>query len=269
MTTRTAAVAIGLAGALTALAALPVAGQALRYSGSVGYASGSYTFAERTASVAIVNGLSLSGDRWSLSASIPLVLQEGETVSYVGGTRIPTGGRTGTGVRRPGMSETAEYSVGVGDPLFRGSVTPYQGLGFLRSVEVQAMVKAPVADSSTGVGTGAWDVGGGASAGLGIGRSYLFVDAAVWSPGDMPDLDLREYVTLSVGVGRPLTDRWSVLASASFATPMIDGLAPPASLGGGVSRRIGDGASMNAGAGIGLTESAPDVSVYVGWSAGL
>lgn len=263
----TLALAFGLAAPLTA--------QDLQYTGSAGYATGSYTFAEQTSSFSILNGLTLSDRRWSISATLPIVIQNTGAVSYIGGMQIPTGGsRDGTTGRRPGMgptsgteSTTGSYEAVIGDPMVRASVTPYEGFGALRFVEIQAMAKAPVADPATGVGTGQWDVGGGLSAGIGFGRTFVFADASVWSPGDMPDLQLDPYVTLSGGVGRPFTDRLSGLASVSVSTTMIDGLEAPATLGGGLSYRIDDGQSLSLGGSYGLTTSAPRLSLYVGWSA--
>ena len=104
--------------------------------------------------------------------------------------------------------------------------------------------------------------------GFGAGRTYLFADASVWAPGDMPDLELTEYGTLSAGIGRPLGAGWSALASVSVSSPMVEGIDPPAALAGGLSYRIAEGRSLRAGASVGLTSSAPDVSVYMGWSAG-
>lgn len=266
---------IVLAGALVALVGTPLAGQEIRYNASMGYATGSYTFAEQTSSFSILNGLTLSNDRWSVSGNLPIVIQNTGAVSYIGGMQIPTGpSRDGTTGHRPGMGPTSgsqettgSYEAVIGDPIVRASVTPYQGFGTLRFLEVQAMAKAPVADPATGVGTGQWDVGAGLSAGVGFGTTYVFADASVWSPGDMPDLQLDPYATLSAGVGHPFTDRLSGLASVSVSSAMIDGLEAPATVGGGLSYRIGDSQSLSLGGSYGLTASAPQLSLYVGWSA--
>lgn len=253
-----------------ALCVAPATGQELQYTGSVGYATGSYTFTERTSSVSILNGLAVRGDRWSVSASVPVVIQNSGDVTYVGGMRVPTG--TGRGPGHGSMDGTVDsvgggYEVVLGDPVVRGSLHPYRGVGFLRVLEIQAMAKVPVADPNTGVGTGEWDVGGGVSAGFGIGRTFLFADASVWSPGDLPDLELKAYATGSLGLGLPLSDRWSTLVSATASSPVIEGIPAPVSLGGGVSYRVGDQRSVSMGATLGLSESAPDFSIYVGWSA--
>ena len=264
-----------LAGALVALAGTSLSGQELRYSGSFGYATGTYSLQEPVTSLSVLNGLTLTAPRWSLSVNLPVVIQNSGAVSYVGGTQIPTGpsrvdvgGVPGMGPMDPQeTTTTGAYEAVVGDPVARGTFTPYQGFGTLRFVDVQAMAKAPVADPASGVGTGQWDVGAGLSAGLGLGQTFVFGDVAVWSPGDLPDLALNEYASVSVGVGRPLSEDWSAIASVSYSTPVIDGISPPASVGGGISYRIGEGGSLNAGASYGLTDATPDFSFYLGWSA--
>ncbi|MFO7894215.1 MAG: hypothetical protein R6U63_10805 [Longimicrobiales bacterium] len=264
---------IVLACALAALAGTPLVGQEVQYTGSMGYATGSYTFEERTSSFSILNGLGLTATGWSVSATLPVVIQNSGAVSTIGGMQVPTGSsRGGMTGGRPGMGGTAEETTGayeavIGDPVIRVSFNPYQGFGTLRFVEVQAMAKAPVADPASGVGTGQWDAGAGVSAGIGFGQTYLFGDASVWNPGDMPDLALDPYGTVSAGVGRSLSERLSGLASVSVSSPMIDGMAAPATVGGGLSYRLGDNRSLSLGASYGLTNSAPDISVYVGWSA--
>lgn len=259
---------VAAAGVLVALAASSLSAQDIGYTGSVGYATGSYDFAERTSSVSILNGLTLAGGRWSLSATVPITIQNTGDVSYVGGMQVPTGStRDGMG-RHSGGGSTAGYEAVLADPVIQGAVTVVQGFGFFRNLELRAMAKAPVADPATGVGTGQWDAGGGVSAGFGTGRTYLFADASVWSPGDLPDLELKTYGSLAAGVGRPLSDRWSALASVSVSSAMIDGISPPATLGAGLSYRLAEGRSMNIGASAGLTDSAPDFSIYLGWSAG-
>ena len=262
-----------LACVLAALASTPLVAQEVQYTGSMGYATGYYTFQERTSSFSILNGLALTGPRWSVSANLPVVIQNSGAVSTVGGMQVPTGSSRGdrTG-GRPGMGGTTEETTGayeavIGDPVIRASFNPYQGFGTLRFVEVQAMAKAPVADPTSGVGTGQWDAGAGVSAALGFGQTYIFGDAAFWNPGDMPDLALEPYATVSAGVGRPLSARLSGLASVSVSSPMIEGIAAPTTVGGGLSYRIGDDRSLSLGASYGLTSSAPDISIYVGWSA--
>ncbi|NIP78459.1 MAG: hypothetical protein GWM90_04345, partial [Gemmatimonadetes bacterium] len=153
---------VAAAGVLVALAAAPLRGQQLRYTGSIGWASGSYTFTERTESFTLLNGLALAAERWSFSVTQPIVIQNTGSVTYVGGMQIPTGaGRQTGGHQQPGMggTESGGYETVFGDPILRASVTPQRGGLGTPSLELQIMAKAPVADPATGVGTGEWDTG--------------------------------------------------------------------------------------------------------------
>lgn len=96
--------------------------QQVTYSGSMQYATGSYIFTERTGSLYIMNGLSISGDRGSVSFTVPYVIQNSPWISYTHGGGIPTGGsrhgqvgRDENGTISIGLSEsTPDISAGIG-----------------------------------------------------------------------------------------------------------------------------------------------------------
>ncbi len=157
-------------------------------------------------------------------------------------------------------------SVNVGDPLFSASAELYSGFGALRAVSVHLFAKAPVASVASGVSTGQWDFGGGASVSLGAGRTFFFADASYWALGNMPELELLDNVVYGLGVGRTSADaRWSVLVSASGSSPVIRNVKPPASAGVSVGFRPGTAQSFTVGLNFGLTESSAKVSSTLGW----
>lgn len=258
----------------------PAGGQELRYSGSLGYSRGSYVFPDRTESLVVLSGLSFSRGPLSLSATLPVIAQSGEGVAFLGGGMMPTGGavhegaasrHSGSGMRMGGGSPGATHaSVGltVGDPLLRASLRLHDG-GAGRSLAVDGMVKAPLAPVSSGVGTGAWDLGLGGSAVMARGRSVLLAGVSAWSPGDLPGVALREYVAVSLGAGLVLGPRWSVLTSLNATTRIIQDIDPPAAAGLSLGLRAGPGRTFNAGFSAGLTEASPDLTVFLGWSFGL
>jgi hypothetical protein len=130
------------------------------------------------------------------------------------------------------------------------------------------MVKVPVASVSSGVGTGAWDLGVGASSVMALGETLILLGASFWIPGDSPDFALQEYVDFSLGAGRLLGRRWSVLSSLNLATAVIETIDSPASAGLSFGFRASSGRSLNGGFSIGLSEASPDVAVFLGWSLG-
>lgn len=265
----------------------PMAGQELRYSGSIGYSTGDYIFTERTQSFAFVNGLSWRADRLGIAARLPIVLRNSRVLSYLHGVPVPTGGPDNGVVRRrqPGdpvhmghgrgdangtadsviVTGIGDFEAAVADPIAGVSFEVMRGTGTVRTLEASAQVKAPLSGVDSGIGTGAWDASMGGSVALGSGRALLFLDAAWWWLGDMPDLELRDYLEYGAGLGLAVGDRWSMLASVGAATRMIDVVDPPASLSLALARRGGGGSSVSAGVGVGLTESAADFSLFLGW----
>jgi hypothetical protein len=270
----------------------PLLGQSVRYSGSVSYSTGSYVFAERTHSFWLSTGLGVGGSKLSASATLPLILQNSGVVSVVGGQPVPTGGegsgvvsrRSGDGpigTRRRdgggsggGMLPTDSvvvfrdaYALEVGDPSLRVGYDAYSGLGFVRSVSLSLGAKAPLRGLESGVGTGEWDVGAGASVAMGVGSTWFFLDGAHWWFGDLPELELRDGVLYSAGVSRLFGESGtSVLASISGSSRIVPTAAAPLSVSVGLSRFLDRGRSLSLGLTAGLSEASPDLSAYFGWS---
>ncbi len=290
---------VAVAGLLTLVSwsATPVAAHSARYSGSVSYSTGSYVFAERTHSFWLSNGLSVRGSRLTASATLPVIVQNSGVVSVVAGQPVPTGGegsgvvgrRTGDGpigTRGRGSGSgsgsgtgtvtdsvvvfTNSYAVAVGDPSMRVALDAHSGLGTVRSVTFSVGAKAPIRSVESGVGTGAWDVGGGASVALGFGETWLFLDGAYWWFGDMPELELRDGALYSVGLSRLLAGGdASVLASVSGSSRIVPTAEAPLSASLGLTRFLERGRSLSLGVSVGLSEATPDFSAYFGWSLGL
>jgi len=132
---------------------------------------------------------------------------------------------------------------------------------------VSGQAKAPVADPDRGFGTGAWDAGGALSVAGRLGGSVLvFGEVGYWVLGDMPDLELQDPLSYSVGIGHALGGSGvSLLASLSGYSRILADTDPPLDVGGAVGYRIGEGRSVNLGLTIGLSESSPDIALSAGW----
>ncbi|RJP79241.1 MAG: hypothetical protein C4524_05620 [Candidatus Zixiibacteriota bacterium] len=246
-----------------------------RYNGSLYYADGDYVFTQRTHSLYFTHGVSLSGNRYDFSVSLPLVYQDSPWISYSGRGVIPSGG-TEHGQFHPGgrgrhvtLPDTAQYDrIGLADPTLHGEwevVSPQGARPFIR---VTGDLKAPLADPDQGFGTGAWDAAAGVSLGSVVSPSWmLFLDASWWFLGDMPDLELKDALGYSVAAGYvPFLSSWRYLAFLSGGTSMITGMDPPLDAGLGVGWRLSPAAGLNATVTAGLTEASPDLSVGLGWS---
>jgi hypothetical protein len=271
-----------------------VEGQEIRWTGSTSYSTGSYIFDTRTHSFTLSNGLGLSWGRFDLNANLPVLMQNSGVVSLVGGVPLPTGGENNgaVGRRQPGetigtggsgggggmgsgaMSRVAyadAFSLEVGDPLLSGALRLYEGTGFVRSVQIQGSSKPPLRGLESGVGTGEWDFGAGASAFASLATgTYLFADLSYWWYGDLPELELTDGLSYGLGISRAAFDsRGSILVSFLGADTIIETMERPMSLGLGASYSLESGQSVSGGLTFGLTESSPDFSVYAGWSVGL
>lgn len=277
-------------GLLILLALVPLesaSAQQVTYMGSLTYSTGKYVFVERTNSLWLSSSLTVRGGPVSVTGSLPVIVQNSGVVSFVAGQPLPTGGESNGAVEGRGMGKAIgsrgsggssmmsmdstvvfrnQYEVQVGDPLISASIELAQGTGLLRSASIQGSAKAPLRSLESGVGTGEWDFGGGASLVLGSGLTLALLDVTYWSFGDLPDLPLSGSLLYSAAISRAVMGaRGSVLVSVTGATRIIDTVDPPLSVGAGFLMSVGDGNTVSVGATAGLSESSPDFSVYLGW----
>jgi hypothetical protein len=267
-----------------------VGAQEVTYTGALFYAGGSYIFDRRSDAVYLSNGLSFSWGEFDVGVSVPVITQNGGVVTTVAqGIRLPTGGTEnetiagrragGTVGTRKGDSVTSvpvdstvvsfasDFATHVGDPTVTASGQLHSDTGALRSIRFQAAAKAPLNDLDSGVGSGAWDFGAGASVVGAAGSVLLFVDAVYWWLGNLPDLVLTDGLSYGLGASTgAFSGRGSVLALLSGMTTSIETVDPPISIALSLSRSVGTRALVSGGFGVGLTESAPSFSAQVGWS---
>lgn len=291
-----------LAGALWLLApatTTPAAAQSLDYRGVLEYAGGRYVFDRYADSWYLGNGLSLQTGRLRFSVDVPLVLHDEEAIAYSGGMAVPVGGArgrtqggsgsgsgsgsgagmgngsgSGSGMGGGGsggmvypLPASPGYRVDMGDPFAAVSAEIYEGFGALRGVELTASVKVPVADTASGVGTGAWDMSAGASVTLSPARRWLlFLDGAYWHLGNSPGLPLNDAFAYGAALGTTLGGgRWGVIAGVAGSTVVVPGTAAPAAatlslMWSGQRRR-----ALTLSGRAGLTDSAPDFAISLGW----
>jgi hypothetical protein len=280
-----AALGLGLAGG-------GVDAQTVTYSGGLFYAGGSYVFDQRSDAFYLSNGLRIGLGSFELGASIPIVVQNGGVVTRVaGGVPLPTGGvdhrvvgrrprgdGIGTGGHGMGPGSTTPddslivafddaFSAHVGDPSLSASFEPHSGFGALRSVRINGAAKVPLNDVDSGVGSGAWDVGLGSSATIAARGVLLFADLSYWWLGDLPDLELSDGLAYGVGASRSaFGGEGTVLLMLSGMARTIETMEAPLSAALSVSHTVGSRGFLSGGLGVGLTESAPDLTVQLGWS---
>jgi hypothetical protein len=257
--------------------------QTVRYNGSLQYATGSYYFTERTGSFYFNNGISISGDKSSISLSVPFIAQNTPWVSNVGSGILPTGGpknsivnnNSNGGMRRGnrkidlGTTDTLNYTqANFGDPSLSASAELLSTENGAMTISINGGVKLPLANPQKGFGTGKWDWGGGLSWTQHITtKTLLLVNGMFWKLGDMDDLDFNNIVTYSTALGQSFRDgKWMGIISFSGITQIIDEIDPPLTVGTGINMQASDKLSLSSNLTVGLTESASDLGIGVGWS---
>lgn len=278
----------------------PAVAQSLDLGASVQYSRGEYIFTEPTETVSFYGSLGFRHSRLRVTLGLPVVTQDTHAITVVGGHSLPTGGPDhgavagrggdgrvpmggqgrGTGGPSPGAWDLPSNDLAgqtmptpdtvegpgarethVGDPLLTAALEVWTGTGAVRAIEVTGSVKPPLADLDSGIGTGQWDAGLGASMAFGLGRTLVFTDLAWWSYGDLPDLELQDGLSWSAAVGRPLGERTTGMIGVWGGNRIIATADPPLTLSALLSRRLGDHSSVGLSIGSGLTESAQDLSL--------
>jgi hypothetical protein len=256
---------------LWALAAFAPADAAdISYTGSLQFATGNYIFTERTNGLYLFSGISAQAPPMRFSASIPVILQNNPWITYTGTGLLPSGGTQDIDSDTRGrirLPDTTDYvDLGLGDLFLRGDLELFAMEGARPGLQISGSVKVPVADVEAGFGTGEWDAGFGLSTSMAAGGFLLMADAMYWFLGDMPGLVLEDALAYSASVGRPLSGgRIGLVASFLGYTKTFEDIDPPLQISFGFTYLKTSGSSFNGNCAAGLTESAPDVSVSLGW----
>lgn len=266
--------------------------QSIDYHGTLSYAGGSYDFDRRADSWYLGNGLGLRAGPFRASLDIPLILHDQSAVSYTAGTLVPTGGMRGRagstttsggtggmgamgvgsmgGGGRVTLPPSPGYRLDLGDPYGTLGAGLFRGLGAMRAVDLTATVKAPLADTASGVGTGAWD--GALSLSLTFAparRVLLFLDGGYWWFGDSPGLTLNNAFSYGAALGTTLGDgRWALLGGLSGSGVVVPGTEAPVSAHASVLRTSGRH-SISLGIAAGLSDSVSGIAMSLGWRTSL
>ncbi len=169
------------------------------------------------------------------------------------------------------VASPGAYTTNLGDPVLSAATELAFGASGTTRIGGQLLAKLPVATPSSGVGTGEFDYGAGLSFSAVGRRTFFFADVSHWMLGDMPDLPLRDITSGALGVGVTFGEmgRVSTLASVSGATAIVGTMDAPLSAGLSLGIAAGERRYFTVGAAAGLSESAPDWSLSVGWRRSL
>lgn len=159
-----------------------------------------------------------------------------------------------------------DSATGFGDPLIRVDFRIVDDRSRGLQIGLAGSVKPSLVDPSGGLGTGATDVGAGASVFQTVGRTSILADVLFWKYGDPDGVDFRDTLSYSVGVGRLIgRGRWSAMVSLAGFSHAIDGAAPPLQLNVAMLTLVGRRQSLAITGGVGLNDTAGDFSIGTAW----
>ena len=253
--------------------------RAATYIGSLQGSTGDYLFNQRTNSLYFYNGLAFDAGRLNFSIGFPLIYQNTPLIASSGAGMFPSGGYLdewsdhssgmGGGMHENGsmpMSSSSFHRMGIGDVLAHAEARLLHERGPAPSVSLTGDLKMPLASVGMGFGTGKWDYAAGVALSKRWGGVFTFLNAAYWVLGDLPGLNFNNPIVYSAAVGRSIAaSPYSLLLSYFGSTRMISGQAPPSQIGLGLSRSLNYGSSLSITAAFGLTDTAPQFSLGLGW----
>ncbi len=260
--------------ALTLAAFVPAGAAELTYTGSLQFATGDYIFTERSTGLYFFNGITARKSPFSLSVSIPIILQNNPWITYTGTGLLPSGGTRDTEDDMRGrvrLPDTTDYAdLGLGDMFLRGDLELLSMKGARPGLQLSGSVKVPVAEVEAGFGTGEWDAGVGLSTSLAAGSFLFMAQGMYWFLGDMPGLPLDDTIAYSGSLGRLFSSgRIGVIASFFGYTQNVEEIDPPMQASLGFTYLRASGSSISGTCAAGLTDSAPELSVSLGWQVPL
>jgi len=253
------------------LAAAPSSALEVSYIGSVQFDTGEYFFDQRANSFYFYNGFDLDRGRLNLSANIPIIIQNSPWITFTGSGLVPYGGGTsgypGSRVRFPPRDTVGTADMGLGDLYITGGLDLIEISSGRPNLQLTGSVKVPVANENEGFGTGEWDFGAGVSISSLLGGLFLAAEVGYWTFGDMPDLQFDDVISYSFSIGKPFSKgKTGLIASIYGYTDTFEDIAGPIQAALGFNYLTDSGSGLTAGAAIGLTESAADLSITAGWS---
>jgi hypothetical protein len=163
------------------------------------------------------------------------------------------------------------YRFTLGDPILSVGRDVWTSFDGAHRVGLQGSAKLPLAPVSSGVGTGAADIGAALSTAMTLGGTIVALDVSHWIIGDLPDLELRDITGAMLGIGQVFgwTRQHSVTLAYSAATAAVARSEAPQTVSIAYGFLSDSGGGLNAGVTHGLTESSAEWTAWVGWRRAL
>jgi hypothetical protein len=163
--------------------------------------------------------------------------------------------------------DTIEFDkAGIGDPVLRGDCSLVRPSELGVEIAGFAAVKAPIASETSGFGTGAWDFGGGVTLARTFPHSVTSLELGYWWLGSLETIELLDPVTARLSYSRSIGSGDSAVGGyLRGSTAAVSDTEAPVEAAAFLSHRLRSGAVIDLDLAIGLTATAPDVALQLGW----
>jgi hypothetical protein len=215
-----------------------------------GYDQGDFGTTELSRAVYFPIAFRYTASRYELGVSSSVA-----RLSAPSGVRLIDGVPTVIGTGDALLRET-----GLGDTVLQARIFLHEDRGADTSAPALTpffRLKLPTASAERGLGTGEFDFGFGLEVDKELGSAFVFGDIGYTVVGKVPRLGLRDRTVASIGVGKRLSDAFSVSTLLDWRRSIIAGNPDPADLVGILSYRIGM-TTVSPNAFLGLTDGSPD-----------
>ncbi|MBI3636794.1 MAG: transporter, partial [Candidatus Rokubacteria bacterium] len=198
-------------------------------------------------------------DTLEFSLTVPYLWERGRNLRALVVGRPLTTQATGRPSRQDGRVKTEE---GLGDVLLEVDYTLLEDTGFLPDVTAFVEIKFPTADSSRGLGTGAFDEAIGTYLTKKLAERWTaHLDLSYVFVGSPHGLSLDNIFTWSAGVSYGVTSALKLSGYIDGATTLTRDDSPPVALRAVVEYTLSRHLLLTGSATAGLTHQAPDFGV--------
>ncbi len=258
-------------------------------SGYLQYSQGDYIFGSNTSTFYLVPGLRYEANGWSASAILPVVSQNNNFVTGVGGMLLPHGGSNmnmssggGGMMGGPGSSSMGSMSniFGLGDlfltaeydlirPDLDQSTGSFGPEGNSPAIGIDVQMKVPTASTADNFGTGKFDFGGSLNYRQLFGAYVVMANAGYLLIGKPAGVDFKDPFSYGGGIGRFFGEGdFSLALMYQGYTTILSGYPPPNQASIGLNCKTSSDMIWTVLVSKGLTDTAPSFGIAGGfrWS---
>lgn len=230
------------------------AGESFTINTTLAYSTGSYIYDATIRDYVIYMGASYSKNRFSISVSLPMILQRDNRTASDNSADQTT------------IMSNPTYTAGASDLYLYSEYEFYQGENYFPRIFITGQIKLPTSSKSSLFTSGKIDYGIGLTFRKMYGTYKVFGDVGYLTLGDPPGLDYSNPVSYGIGIGKHAGNgRSSVTFYYQEYSTIIKGLTPPRQLTAGYYRNITDVLGISFYGSRGFGESSPEYTFAIGF----